>query len=80
MELSNVVYMAQTHSHGPNRRQTFQLWDQKGFRRWQQLLPHLVQQPAMASENTIKISANVAGDKKLLIKQAVEKVRIFLVT
>jgi hypothetical protein len=34
----------------------------------------------MASENTIKISANVAGDKKLLIKQAVEKVRIFLVT
>jgi hypothetical protein len=39
----------------------------------------LVQQPAMASENTIQISANDAGDKKLLIKQAVEKVRTFLV-
>ena len=33
----------------------------------------------MASENTITISADVARDKKLLIKQAVEKVRTFLV-
>jgi hypothetical protein len=64
----------------PTDGRPFNFGDQKGFRRWQQLLPHLVQQPAMASENIIKISANVAGDKKLLIKQAVEKVRIFLVT
>ena len=33
----------------------------------------------MASENTITISADVARDKKLLIKQAVEKVKTFLV-
>jgi len=33
----------------------------------------------MASENAITISADVARDKKLLIKQAVEKVRTFLV-
>ena len=51
----------------------------KGLQTWQQLLPHLVQQPTMASENTITISADVARDKKLLIKQAVEKVRTFLV-